>query len=59
MASESQRLRIPKETEHTTCKDEQKTEYGLWGAKPDCEGKVTAQWGGGIKCDTCGGWFCF
>ena len=38
---------------------DQATELGLFGATPGCEGKVTAQRRGGVKCDTCGGWFCF
>lgn len=44
---------------HTKCTDEQDSEYGLWDATPGCPGTVKPAPGGGIKCDTCNGWFCF
>jgi hypothetical protein len=52
--------REEKEGEHyTICHKEQESKWGLHDATPGCEGKVRSARGGGIKCDTCNGWFCF
>lgn len=31
----------------------------LYGADSNCSGRVVAQWGGGVKCNKCGAWFCY
>jgi hypothetical protein len=45
--------------ERPICKDIQGTEWGLWNATPDCNGRVISAPGGGVKCTKCQGWFCF
>lgn len=31
----------------------------LFGATPGCTGKAVPQNCGGVRCDKCGGWFCY
>lgn len=31
----------------------------LYNADPNCEHDIQPQWGGGVKCEKCTGWFCY
>lgn len=45
-----------------TCRDAQAQEdwrFSVWGAMEGCPGTLLPAPGGGIKCDTCSGWFCY
>lgn len=42
------------DSERVVCRDAE-----LYDAKPDCNGTVSSAPGGGVKCDTCPGWFCY
>jgi hypothetical protein len=44
------------------CKEYQEDEWGgLYGATPDCDGRIVSNFygGGGVKCTKCRGWFCY
>lgn len=43
------------------CRDEQKSELGLYNATPNCDGRIYSNFygGGGVKCTKCNAWFCF
>lgn len=59
MLSNKRKIDIIDVDDRPICRDEQNSQFGLYEATPNCDGRIYPASGGGVKCTKCKGWFCF